>query len=104
MENQDFVIADIIDLEDGYLVFGLSIPSLDQRMELRELSLSTIRNRFEGKEIEIASVEETIKLSILAVDVGSSVADFKNIFLKVHKTAESLSLKILDEVSIDVGS
>ena len=96
------IIGDIIDLQDGNLVIAVNFPSLEVRMEYRELDFETVKNHFKGKKLRIVCDDFEFNTVVLEVEVSSSLANFKNIFLKVKKTSKSVRIKELDEIYVDL--
>ncbi|MFT6923204.1 MAG: hypothetical protein ACJA1C_002214 [Crocinitomicaceae bacterium] len=102
MVRQILIIADIIDLNDGNLILGVSLGDFESK-EIHQLKSNTeVKNEFVGKFLLFDRTKVSGKIEIIDVQITSSIVDFKNIFFKVKKTKKVEALKVLDEVSINM--
>lgn len=100
MPIQKLTIFDIIRQDENHLVLAINYDDLEMRKSVMELDINAVKNQFLNKTIII--VGKNIELDIEDAQVSSSIAEFKNIFLKIKKTPKTSSIKRLDEVLVNV--
>ena len=102
MARQILIIGDIIETANDNIILAVDFETLKIRQEYSLKSYEEIRAEFKNKDIEVSDSNFKLKTKIVDVDVSSSLANFRNIFLKITKSSKTKRLKIKDEVIIDL--
>ena len=97
--QQSYRIEEIFLLEEGNLVIGLNASNTMERDEWQKKSIEDLKSDFNNKDILIVKLDD-LKVSILAVDVMNSIANFKNVFLQIENSNKAQLIKLKDEVNI----
>ena len=98
MTKKSYRIEEIFQLEGGDIVIGLVASNAIERDEWQKRSIKGLKSDFENRSFQV--INHDFKSSILAVDIISSIANFKNVFLRVKNSDKALKLKLKDEIEI----
>lgn len=102
MAEQTLTIGDITEISDDSLVLAVNFNSLEVRQKYIEKSFEDIKKEFKNKTIQFQGTNIQFETKVNDVEVSSSIADFRNIFLKIQKTPETSRLKIRNGIIIDL--
>lgn len=102
MPKETLIIGDKFELPDGSVVIGLNTPKQDLRMDWRRMTMETLKAPFVGQEISIRGKDYQFQTKVLGVEILNSIADFKNVFLKIEKVTEASRIQQGDEVEVDI--
>ena len=80
---------------------AVDFGSLATRQDNVDIKVGDIKQKFQGRKIEIVGEKVDYITKVLDVEISSSVIDFKNIFLKIQKNSKSERIEPLDEVHVD---
>lgn len=99
--NMILLIGDSFELQDGNTVLAVNFESLHLRLAFSKKSFQEIKDCFQGKEIEIIGAQVQLTTRVIDVEVSSSIANFRTVFLKVKSSSKVNQVQCLDEVHID---
>ena len=71
-----------INIINNSLILTIGFPNLNDRIYLKELDVAQIKKALVNTKITVNSEEVIKEFTINEVDVSSSIADFKNVFIK----------------------
>ncbi|NVK63108.1 MAG: hypothetical protein HWE22_00925 [Flavobacteriales bacterium] len=87
---------------DDTIVLAVNFLSLNVRQSYATKSFDEIKSTFKGKTIEIEGAKVRMKTNILDVDVSSSLANFRTIFLKIPQSPKTMKIQVKDELRIEL--
>jgi hypothetical protein len=102
MAREILIIGHVGTLPTGGIFIGVNTGNETMRLEWKKKSFTDLENLFTGKLIKIFGEEYEIQTKILDVKITASLADFKNIFLKIEENAMTKKIQELDEVEIEL--
>ncbi|MBK9451991.1 MAG: hypothetical protein IPN95_21745 [Bacteroidetes bacterium] len=102
MARQRLNVGDIFELPDGHLVIGLYTRSDELRDQWRNTPIPDVKSQYEGKKIHVFGEGYQFETEVLDVDISNSIADFKNVFLKLDNNEWTKRIQIDDAVEVEV--
>ncbi|MEY3442046.1 MAG: hypothetical protein RLZZ519_327 [Bacteroidota bacterium] len=101
MARQRLNVGDIFELPDGHRVIGLYTRSDELRDQWRNTSITDVRSQYLGKKIEVFGEGYQFETDVLDVEILNSIADFKNVFLKLDNNEWTKRIQMDDLVEVD---
>ena len=102
MTKEILIVGGVHSLPNGGILLGVNTMNEILRFEWRECSFSDLAGQFAGKSISIFGKEYEIHTKIVDVQISASIADFKNVFLKIEDIAMTSKIRELDEIEIEL--
>ena len=102
MAKEILIIVDKFELPSGELVFGLNTARAELRDAWVNTSIAKLASSVQNKEIKVSGKDYEFTIKILDAEVYSSIADFKNIFIKLACSPKTKKINILDEIEIEL--
>ncbi|MBL0017885.1 MAG: hypothetical protein IPP17_15985 [Bacteroidetes bacterium] len=102
MARQRLNVGHIFELPDGHLVIGLYTRSDELRDQWRNTPIPDVKSQYEGKKIHVFGEGYQFETEVLDVDISNSIADFKNVFLKLENNAMTRKIQTNDVVELEM--
>jgi hypothetical protein len=102
MAREILIVYDKFELPDGKLAIGLFTGREELKAQWRNTAIDDLKSQYEGKKIQVFGEGYQFETNVLAVDILNSIADFKNVFLKLDNNAFTKKIRINDEVEVDL--
>lgn len=102
MAREVLIIGHVGHPPSGGIFIGVNTGKEKLRYDWRALSFSELESKFSGKSIRIFGAEYDIQTKILEVKITASLADFKNIYLKIEENPLTKKIQELDELEIEL--
>ena len=102
MAIEVLIIFDVFKLPDGKRVIGLNTEREQLRDHWRSMDTKRLKTQFEGKTIQVYGEDYRFETSVLGVEINNSLADFKNVFLKLDNNAFTQKIRVNDHVEVDL--
>lgn len=102
MAKENLIIGDIFQLPDGDMCIGLNTEKPALRDEWRQTPINELKDLVRGKVVRVKGANNDFTLEVRDVEVTASIADFKNIFLKVESNALSDKITMSDRLEIEL--
>jgi hypothetical protein len=100
MAREVLIVVHYFELPDGNLVIGLNTVRDELRDQWRKIWPNDLKAQFEGKKIKVFGEGYQFETNVLAVDILNSIADFKNVFLKLDNNPFTKKIQLNDEVEV----
>jgi hypothetical protein len=103
MARKTLIVGGILELPDGSLVIGLNTNDDTLRGQWVSMKIAELKTQFEGKKIHVFGEGYAFETSVLGVEISNSIADFKNVFLKIANNEFTQKIRLNDEVEVAEG-
>ncbi len=100
MEKEVLSIIDVFEIADEHLGIGLNTDKAELRDKWREMTVDAVKSSFQGKQISIFGDGYRYQTLVLDVDILNSLADFKNVYLKIDGNLKGIQVK--DKVEVEL--
>jgi hypothetical protein len=102
MAREILIVYDKFELPDGEIVIGLYTGRKELKTQWRNTAIDDLKSQYEGKKIQVFGEGYQFQTNVLAVDITNSIADDKNVFLKLENNAYTKKIQLKDEVEVDL--
>ena len=102
MAREILIVFDVIKLVGGNLAVVLKTGRKELLGQWRSSSKNDLKAQFEGKKIQAFGEDYQFETNVLAVDILSSIEDFKMVILKLDNNPFTKKIKINDEIEVDL--
>lgn len=102
MAKEILIVGTRLDLPDGSPVIGLNTMKQELRDEWREMNPNDLKLQFTGKTITVVGEDYQFETAIVGVEILNSIADFKNVFLKLKANANTRKIQLHDQVEVEL--
>ncbi len=102
MARQRLNVGHIFELPDGHLAIVLYTRSDELRDQWRNTPIPDVKSQYEGKKIHVFGEGYQFETDVLDVDILNSIAEFKNVALKLGNNEWTKLIQIDDLVEVEM--
>jgi TRAP-type C4-dicarboxylate transport system substrate-binding protein len=102
MAREILIIVDKFALPSGELVFGLTTGRDELRDAWVNTTIEDLASSFKSKQIKVIGKDYEFTIRIIDAEVLNSVADFKNVYIRLPSSPKTNKIALLDEIEIEL--
>jgi hypothetical protein len=102
MARERLIVSHILEHPDGKLVVALNAIDDALQHQWRNMAMTDLKAQFEDKKIHVFGEGYQFETGVLGVQISSSIAEFKNVYLKLDNDIFSQKIRMNDKVEVDL--